>query len=136
MNSKDLTFRAFASINILRCVRWHDPKDWSPAEWTNALAGEAGELCNVTKKILRHDKRIQQLAVDEGREYSSGTRAELLQKAANEIADVYTYLDLVAQRLDLDLQSCVVRKFNAVSEREGFPERIETRYLLPSEAGE
>ena len=132
MKSKDLTIRQFSALNYLRALEWHKDglESWSPAEWGNALAGEVGELCNVLKKILRHDKGIQQLAVDAGKPYQSGTRAKLLLAAAKEIADSYTYLDLVAARLGLDVQQCVVGKFNEISEREGLPMRFESRYEL------
>ena len=77
------------------------------------------------------DKGIQQLADQAGREYDNpGLRKELYEKAAEEIADVYAYLDLVATRLDLDLQSCVVRKFNYVSEREDLPQMFPVGYEL------
>ncbi len=135
MKSKDLTIRQFSALNYLRALEWHkDGLDsWSPAEWGNALAGEVGELCNVLKKILRHDMGIQQRAV-EGKYKASGTqRAKLLVEAAKEIADSYTYLDLVAARLGLDVQQCAVSKFNEISEREGLPMRFESRYELAKE---
>ena len=140
MKSKDLTIRQFSALNELRALHWHSEgglDSWSPAEWGNALAGEVGELCNVLKKLLRHDMGIQQLAV-ENREPTkqSGTRAKLLVDAAKEIADSYTYLDLVAARLGLDVQQCVVSKFNEISEREGLPMRFESRYELPKNHGQ
>lgn len=130
MKSKDLTIRQFSALNKTRALHWHKSglDSWSPAEWGNALAGEVGELCNVLKKLLRHDKGIQQLAVEVGKPYQSTKRAELVLAAAKEIADSYTYLDLVAARLGLDVQQCVVMKFNEISEREGLPQRFEARY--------
>ncbi len=131
MQSKDLTIRQFSALNVVRAVHWHrDGLDsWSPAEWGNALAGEVGELCNVLKKILRHDKGIQQLAeADEGSYNDPNVRARLIGLAEKEIADSYTYLDLVAARLGIDVQRCVVGKFNEISEREGLPQRFESRY--------
>ena len=134
MKSKDLTIRQFSALNKLRALEWHkDGLDsWSPAEWGNALAGEVGELCNVLKKLLRHDKGIQQRAV-ENENAPYGTRGMLLVEAAKEIADSYTYLDLVAARLGLDVQQCVVSKFNEISAREGLPMRFESSYELAKE---
>jgi hypothetical protein len=43
---------------------------------------------------------------------------------ADEIADVVTYLDLLAHVLGVDLGRAAVAKFNEVSERVGFPDRI------------
>lgn len=135
-NNNDLTFRTFGALNELRAMEWHKGglDTWSPAEWTNALAGEVGELCNVTKKILRHDLGIQQRAVSELTSDDHGLRAQLVRMAADEIADCQAYLDLCAQRLDLDLQSCTVRKFNEISDRENLPYKFEGRFLLPSNA--
>ena len=113
------TFEVVSRVNKERAEEWHTTGlgEWSPAEWGNALAGECGELCNVLKKILRHDKAIQQNAV-------SATREELVAMAAEEIADVYTYLDLVAQVLDIDMYDAIRDKFNKISEREGLPQRL------------
>ncbi len=135
MNSKDLTIRQFSALNKLRALEWHKSglDSWSPAEWGNALAGEVGELCNFLKKLLRHDKGIQQLAVEQGKPYESGKRAELVEAAGKEIADCYAYLDLVAARLGLDVQQCVVTKFNEISEREGLPMRFEKRYEIEAD---
>lgn len=67
--------------NLLRCERWHPGgvDDWSPAEWTNAVAGEVGEVIEVF--------------VDHGRS------AAIADPLASEIADVLTYLDLLAAKL-------------------------------------
>jgi hypothetical protein len=43
---------------------------------------------------------------------------------ADEIADVVTYLDLLAHVLGVDLGRAAATKFNEVSERVGFPDRI------------
>jgi NTP pyrophosphatase (non-canonical NTP hydrolase) len=74
--------------------------DWSPGEWTNALAGEVGELCNLTKKMKR-DGNIP------------------LEEIGKEIADVVIYADLVATRFGLKLEDLVRQKFNEVSDRKG-----------------
>ena len=53
-----MNLRKFSALNLERCVSAngfsHQLADWSEAEWTNAMAGEAGEACNLTKKIIRH----------------------------------------------------------------------------------
>jgi NTP pyrophosphatase (non-canonical NTP hydrolase) len=116
----DLTFAEVARVNRLRCERWNPgfPDDgWTGADWSNALAGEAGEACNVVKK-LRRDECGKAQAV-------AGTRPELLTKLSTEIGDTFIYLDLLAQFYGLDLATCVVETFNRVSVREGFPERLE-----------
>jgi NTP pyrophosphatase (non-canonical NTP hydrolase) len=116
-----LTFAAFREANLARCRRWHDgfpeADSWSLADWSNALCGEAGELANVVKKIRRHETGHKPGAQDPSLD-------ELHAMAADEIGDVFAYLDLVATRLGLRLEDCAVRKFNRVSEREGYPERL------------
>lgn len=119
----DLTFRTVSQTNAERAGRWHhgfpgSGKDgWTGADWSNAMAGEAGEACNVVKKLRRIETGIQQA--------SAVTRDELLAKLATEIGDTFMYLDLLAQHYGLNLAHCVVNTFNRVSEREGFPERLD-----------
>lgn len=95
-----LTFKKLRKKNIERC--WAGFKmlldDWSPAEWTNAIAGETGEACNLTKKLKRGDKiKIKNIA--------------------KELADIVIYTDLAAASLGIDLEEAVRSKFNEVSRR-------------------
>ncbi len=116
----ELTFHGVSSTNRTRCERWHPgfPKDgWTGADWSNAMAGEAGETCNKVKKLRRIEFGITQASGD--------TREQLLVDLATEIGDTFLYLDLLAQHYGLDLAHCVADTFNRVSKREGFPERIE-----------
>ncbi|MBI4815211.1 MAG: MazG-like family protein [Deltaproteobacteria bacterium] len=80
-----------------------DGSDWSDAQWLGAVMGELGEYANLRKKVDRGDV----------------TREEALPELANELADVLTYLDILAFRLGIDLGAAVVAKFNKVSERCG-----------------
>lgn len=101
-----------------RRARWHTPdtEPWSGADWSNAMCGEAGEAANVVKKI----RRIE-----------TGTGAQdqppltdLIDQLGHELADTIAYADLLAQHYGIDLRAAIAEKFNIVSEREGFPERI------------
>lgn len=118
----DLTFLGVSEINRIRAQRWHKgfpegESDWTGADWSNAMCGEAGETANVVKKIRRIDTGIQQV--------ENPKRDELIiNKLAKEIGDVYIYLDLLAQYYGLSIESCVTFAFNQTSEKEGFPERI------------
>lgn len=117
----DLTFREFSDTNRKRCERWHPgfPNDgWTGADWSNAMQGEAGEAGNKVKKLRRIETGLLAAAGD--------TREQLLGELADEIGDTFAYLDLLAQFYNLDLAACVVDKFNRVSVREGFPERLPT----------
>lgn len=114
-----LTFQAVSEINRVRCERWHPgfPDDgWRGSDWSNAMAGEAGETCNVVKKLRRLDFGLVQAADD--------TRADLMSKLATEIGDTFLYLDLLAQHYGLDIAECIANTFDRVSIREGFPERL------------
>jgi len=115
----NLTFAEFARINRSRVERWHPgfPADgWTGADWSNAMCGEAGEAANVVKKLRRIETGLAG-AVDPEREV-------LLANLANEIGDVFTYLDLLAQFYGLRLVECATEKFNNISKRERMPERM------------
>lgn len=90
---------AFSVANRARCEAAngfnHTMDSWHPSQWTNALAGEAGEACNVTKKMLRYDLDIRG-NVKPG----DLLRSELQLKAMREIADTIIYGDLAIHALD------------------------------------
>lgn len=116
----NLTFQQFSEINRDRCQVWHPgfPNDaWTGADWSNAMVGEAGEAANVVKKLRRGELSLPS-AIDP-------ERGVLLYKLSSEIGDVVAYLDLLAQHYGLDLETCVIKKFNYISIREGMPQRIE-----------
>lgn len=120
-----LTFREVAETNARRCDRWHggfpqrDESGWSGADWSNAMQGEAGEVGNVVKKLRRHE-----LGLWGNRKEGDGERASLIEKLADEIADTYIYLDLLATFYGVDIESAIVAKFNRISVEAGFPERL------------
>lgn len=117
-----LTFRDLLVANFERCKRWHKGGifDWSPSDWALATVGELGEACNAIKKLKRIDDEIANISEHADRQLS--TRQEALAAIGEELADTAIYLDLLAQRLGVDLEDHIVRKFNKVSERYGFPE--------------
>ena len=119
------------AANITRKGRWHGPgtEMWSLADWSNAMQGEAGEAGNVVKKIRRAETGTGPQTMDD--------LPVLIAALETEIADTTIYLDLLdaeANRLrqyaglpmSHDLQAAIAAKFNLVSEREGFPERVYT----------
>lgn len=110
-----LTFDVFRAANVTRCVKWH-PKgieSWSPSDWMTALTGELGELASLLKMRNRERDGLP------GNKFSPTDK-----QVADELADVQTYLDLLAAALGVDLGRATVSKFNEVSERVGFPDRI------------
>lgn len=114
-----ISFETVHETNLARCKRWHPgfPNDgWTGADWSNAVAGEVGELCNVVKKLRRSDMGIVGKA--------DSDRATLMAMLANEMADVFLYLDLLSSFYGVHLPSAIAGKFDAVSRREGWPERL------------
>ena len=119
-----LTFEELRNANIARAGRWHPGGlgDWSIADWAVALLGEAGEACNAIKKLRRVEDGIANLSATAERQLS--TKEDARAAIAEELADTQIYLDLLAARLDIDLEAVVREKFNKVSVRYGFPERL------------
>jgi NTP pyrophosphatase (non-canonical NTP hydrolase) len=116
-----LSFERLRDQNGSRVRRWHkgfpEDDDWNKADWSNAMCGEAGELANVIKKIRRNETHKVG--------NTPGVDGDLLIKmAADELADVITYADLLADKLGIDLAEAVADKFNRVSIKHGFPERL------------
>lgn len=112
-----LTFEHLREVNVRRRGRWHDDADaepWSGADWSNAMAGEAGEACNVVKKLRRQETGL--------RGAKDPDTSVLVEMLGDELADTLIYLDLLADFYGIDLAQAVVRKFNIVSDREGFPD--------------
>lgn len=99
------------TANIHRCPAafGHDIDDWAPEQWTNALAGEVGELCNLIKKKYSRHEDIPRDDIED------------------EIGDVLTYLDILCTRLHgKNLEECLVTKFNKVSEKKSVKIKLPT----------
>jgi NTP pyrophosphatase (non-canonical NTP hydrolase) len=113
------TLQQLRDLGNSRRDRWHTPdtEPWSGADWSNAMCGEAGEAANVVKKIRR-------IETGTGSHDGPGLN-DLRAMLADELADTIAYADLLAQHYDLDLRVAIASKFNEVSQREGFPERMD-----------
>lgn len=108
----DLTFVDLRTANAARQEYWGGADNWTLADWSNALAGEVGEACNVVKKIRR-----PQL----GTVGNSADVPTYLKQLESEIGDVLIYLDLLAKAAGLSLDECVMRAFNEKSEKLNMP---------------
>ena len=87
------------------------------------FAGEAGEVSNAVKKLLRHDNGTAGNTVLE--------REALLENLKEEIGDVLITIDMVAERYGIDLADAFVSKFNKTSRKVGIgvmihPETLDT----------
>ncbi len=105
---ESLTFDTLRVANLRRAQESYRCGDWSLNDWMTALAGEVGELANVLKKVRRGDFTLEQVR--------PGVAAEL--------ADIQTYLDILAAKVGIDLGDATCKKWNEVSLRVGSPLRI------------
>jgi NTP pyrophosphatase (non-canonical NTP hydrolase) len=85
-----------------------DGSDWALSAWSNSTLGELGEAANIIKKIERGDMTLEE------------ARGSL----AKELADVQTYLDILAFRAGIDLGQATVEKWNEISVRVGSTVRL------------
>jgi NTP pyrophosphatase (non-canonical NTP hydrolase) len=115
-----LDFELLRLVNVERCINGfgHTLDSWSPAEWTNAMCGEAGEAANVAKKMLRHRDNVA------GNSGEDRDLAALRVKLARELADVVIYADLCAAAQGIDLGQAIRETFNRKSEEIGADQRL------------
>lgn len=113
-----LTFEEVSTVNRARSEKWHAGYTipWSGSDWANAMGGECGEAQNVVKKLRRAECGMA------GKQ--DAPSEELITALGKELADTFFYLDLVANHYGIDLPAAIIQKFNEVSEREGFDERL------------
>lgn len=114
------TLQEFSEINLKRCTSLkgfnHTLDSWKPSEWTNAMAGECGEACNITKKISRHEQGINGNVKPEDQNVDA-----LRARAIREIADVIVYADLAIQALGGNTSNALRDVFNDKSTQIGAP---------------
>ncbi len=113
-----MNLRKLQKVNAERAIEWHKPAhtEWTGGDWGNAMAGEAGEACNVIKKLRRMECGLKP--------DDPAVEADLTAELAEELADTLLYLLLVAEHYAIDMTIATRYKFNKVSEREGFAQRI------------
>ena len=114
-----ITFTAFSAANRARCESpdgfGHAINSWSLSDWFTAAMGELGEAANVAKKLNR---------VRDGIRGNKESESELRAKLRREVADVFIYLDLLAQSEGFTLGEAVAEVFDAKSAEIGYPHRI------------
>ena len=106
--------RKFSAENALRCMAPkgfnHPLSGWSLSDWMTATMGELGEAANVLKKLNR---------VRDGIKGNDKSEGELRKEFADELADTFIYLDLLAQAAGIDLAGAVRAKFDQTSRKIG-----------------
>ena len=109
----------FSERNLRRCESTngfnHKLDSWSLSDWMTALTGEVGEAANIVKKLNRIRDGIPGNKQEE-------TKDQLEHDLCGELADIYIYLDLFAQRMGLDLHGHVEVKFQRTSRKIGYKE--------------
>lgn len=113
MSAFDLS--SFSRENRSRCESPrgfnHALGSWSLSDWMTAAMGELGEAANVAKKLNR---------VRDGIPGNSESEETLRSNLADEIADTFIYLDLLAQSQGIELGSAVRSKFDRTSVKIGY----------------
>lgn len=114
-----MDFNDFSVFNRRRCEAPHGfnhkLSDWSLSDWMTAVAGELGEAANVAKKLNR---------VRDGIPGNEHTPEQLRAMLADEIADTFIYLDLLAQSQGLVLEDVVLHKFQRTSAKIGYDDKL------------
>ena len=106
---------AFSIENRRRCESPqgfnHAMSSWSLSDWFTATMGELGEAANIAKKLNR---------VRDGIPGNGLGECQLRDNLADEIADTFIYLDLLAQSQGLSLAAIVRSKFDKTSAKIGY----------------
>lgn len=107
----DSFLRRFRLTNVSRAR--DDFRDYNaPAAnlfFAVGMAGEAGELLNLIKKLERR--------AHGGPDIGNTTKVEDItkEKLEEEFGGMLTYLDLLASHYDIDLEEAITKTFNTVS---------------------
>lgn len=101
-----ITFNVLRGANRRRQQEWPGNEKADTAFRAIELSGEAGEVAEAIKKLLRAERGIKG---------STATREDV----ADEMGDLLVSLDLLADSLGINLGDAVRRKFNATSEKYG-----------------
>lgn len=117
-----MTFSDFSIFNRRRCESPkgfnHPLSGWSLSDWFTAVTGELGEAANIAKKLNR---------VRDGIPGNTETPEQLRAALADEIADTFVYLDLLAQSQGIDLGQAVIAKFTKTSAKIGYENTVFNR---------
>lgn len=113
--SEPFDMRSFSAENLARCqspAGFHHPlSSWSLSDWMTATVGELGEAANVLKKLNRVRDNVPG---------NKETPDELRAMFADELADAFIYLDLLAQASGIDFPAAIRSKFDRTSVKIGY----------------
>ena len=110
-----MDLKTFSKANRTRCEHPegfnHPLATWTLSDWFTATMGELGEAANVAKKLNR---------VRDGIKGNSESPQQLRNMLADELADTFIYLDLLAQSEGINLEDAVRDKLNRTSRKIGY----------------
>lgn len=110
-----MNLKEFSKVNRTRCEAPtgfnHGIGSWSLSDWMTATLGELGEAANIAKKLNR---------MRDGIPGNTESEPELRAALADELADTFIYLDLLAQSQGIDLAEAVMSKFSRTSKKIGY----------------
>ena len=109
---KHVFYKTLRDANAVRQREWDSKDEITLSYRGNEMAGEAGEACNVIKKIERERLGIK------------GSRASL-EELAEELADVVICADLIAMSEGINLDRAVAEKFNKTTSKVGLTTYME-----------
>lgn len=91
-------------------------REWTLSQFVTAIAGEVGSAAHIAKKI-DGDREARLLDSDTSWIGVPGGPQTVRGALADELADIVIYVDLLAQRIGVELATAVAAKFNATSAR-------------------
>lgn len=109
----------FQQANDRRKLKWHKDGDWDYDSWTNAMAGETGEACNIAKKI----RRLETSLPNKEAGLDVNDLDMLKKRLAHETADSIIYGLLILSKLGVDASEIIADVFDQKSIEYGFPDR-------------
>ena len=103
-----LSFDKLREMNRKRQAMWPGAEKADLPFRVIEVCGEAGEMAEAAKKVIRAQRGIHGSTVD-------------ISALSDEMADVVIALDLMAEELGISLGVAVMRKFNKTSDKYGLP---------------
>lgn len=139
----DLSFGTLRHANLTRLPQFKNRKgepahseadgsDWLLSAWSNAASGEFGETAEALLDFMLFTKIAQHLGkgADHIKKIERGdvTIEDRRKALADELADVITYVDILAYRAGINLGEATADKWNEVSARVGCDLRLEATF--------
>ena len=119
MRHSGLTFNELRKANKERALQYRNgqgvlvnDQNWTQTDWSNAMAGEFGELLIEIGNFLKLCDSVKKMR--RGDEFNM-----IIERIKKELGDNQTYLDLLADRFGINLGEATRNKFNEVSNRVG-----------------